>query len=286
VATWLVLLAAVQVVVFVGVWRFAVRSRHGQWLDTAALTGNTIGQDRIEGLVGSVLNAMSAVSLLAAMIFVGFIALIRGRVALAVVTTLFIAGANLSTQILKYVIDRPNFGVDPERAYAGNSLPSGHTAIAASVAVALVLVLPRRLRAGGALLGAAYTSLAGVATLSAGWHRPSDAVAALLVVGAWAAAAGLLLLLTQRDDAHSEPEDAHRLAVAVLAVAGLILLVLAALALGFTDGSTVSMPDDLGRRRLFAAYAGSAVGIAGGAALVMALVLATVHRVVPRHNGS
>ena len=284
-ASWLVLLVLVQLAAFVALWRFAVDTRHGQWLDTAALTGNTVGQHRIEGLVNGVLNAMSVLSLVAATAFIGFIALIRRRVALAVIAILFVAGANLSTQVLKYVIDRPNFGVDPERAYAGNSMPSGHTAIAASVAVALVLVLPRRLRPGGALLGAAYTALAGVATLSAGWHRPSDALGALLIVGAWAAVAGVLLLLTQREDAQSESEDGHRVAVVLLALLGLLLVVMAALALGFIDGSTLAMPADLGRRQLFVAYAGSAVGVAGCAALVISLVLATVHRVVPRHNG-
>jgi membrane-associated phospholipid phosphatase len=283
--TWLILLVVVQIVAFAAVWRFAVRTRHGQWLDTAALVGNTIGQDRIDGLVGTVLNAMSVVSLVAAIVFVGFIALIRGRVALAIMTTIFVIGANVTTQILKYVIVRPDFGVDPERATAGNSLPSGHTAIAASVAVALVLVLPRRLRPAGAIIGTAYTALAGVATLSAGWHRPSDAIASLLIVGGWAAIAGLLLLVVQRDDAQSESEDAHRITAILLGLIGLTLVVAATLALGFTDGSIQPMPDDLSRRRLFAAYAGSALGIAGTAALVMSLVLATVHRVVPRHQG-
>ena len=44
------------------------------------------------------------------------------------------------------MIYRPDLGVDPERAAAGNSLPSGHTTIAASVAVALVLVVPSKAR--------------------------------------------------------------------------------------------------------------------------------------------
>ncbi|MEH0826828.1 MULTISPECIES: phosphatase PAP2 family protein [Micromonospora] len=284
-AVWLVVLALIQTAAFGLVWRFAVHTELGQWLDTVALTGNRIGQDRIDGPVNTILNAMSVVSLLAATAVIGFIALIRGRKALAVTATLLIAGANVTTQLLKHYLVRPDFGIDPERAAAGNSLPSGHTTVAASVAVALILVLPRKLRVAGAFLGAGYAAVAGVATLSAGWHRPSDAVAAYLVVGAWAAVAGLVLLFFQREQAVVEPGDAHRVAGAVLGGAGVVALLASAVALSWlVDRSTVPV-EALGRRPLFIGYAGSAAGIAGTTAVVAALVLVVVHRLVPRWKG-
>ncbi|MET9303126.1 phosphatase PAP2 family protein [Micromonospora aurantiaca (nom. illeg.)] len=284
-AVWLVVLALIQTAAFGLVWRFAVHTELGQWLDTVALTGNRIGQDRIDGPVNTLLNAMSVVSLLAATAVIGFIALIRGRKALAVTATLLIAGANVTTQLLKYYLVRPDFGIDPERAAAGNSLPSGHTAVAASVAIALILVLPRKLRVAGAFLGAGYAAAAGVATLSAGWHRPSDAVAAYLVVGAWAAAAGLVLLFFQREQAVVEPGDAHRMAGAVLGGIGVVALLASAVALSWlVDRSTIPV-EALGRRPLFIGYAGSAAGIAGTIAVVAALVLVVVHRLVPRWKG-
>ncbi|MEV6519041.1 phosphatase PAP2 family protein [Micromonospora chalcea] len=284
-AVWLVVLALLQTAAFVVVWRFAVHTELGQWLDTVALTGNRIGQDRIDGPVDTLLNAMSVVSLLAATAVIGFIALIRGRKALAVTATLLIAGANVTTQVLKHFLVRPDFGIDPERAAAGNSLPSGHTSVAASVAVALILVLPRKLRAAGAFLGAGYAAAAGVATLSAGWHRPSDAVAAYLVVGAWAAVAGLALLVFQREQAVVEPGDAHRVAAAVLGGVGAVALLASALALSWlVDRSTIPV-EALSRRQLFVGYAGSAAGIGGTIAVVAALVLVVVHRLVPRWKG-
>jgi len=154
--------------------------------------------------------------------------------------------------------------------------------VAASVAVALVLALPARLRGVGGVVGAGFTALAGVATLSAGWHRPSDAVAALLVVGAWASAAGAVLVIAQRPAERDEAP--HWAAVAVLVVAALGFFVVAALALRWTDQVLTVPTDELSRRRLLAAYGGGAAGIAGTAALVMALVLATVHRVVPHSS--
>ncbi|MEV4543360.1 phosphatase PAP2 family protein [Micromonospora echinaurantiaca] len=284
-AVWLVVLAIVQAAALVAVWRVAMHTGLGQWVDTVALTGNRIGQDRIDEPVDRLLNAMSVVSLVATTAVIGFIALIRGRIALAVTATLLVVGANVSTQLLKYGLDRPDFGIDPQRAYAGNSLPSGHATVAASVAVALVLVLPRKVRALGALLGAGYAAVAGVATLSAGWHRPSDAVAAFLVVGVWAALAGLLLLALQRDQAQVSSADAHRVAAAVLGVGGALAVIGCALALSWLVDLRGTPPTELSRRPLFVGYAGSAAGIAGTMGLVMALVLTAVHRLVPRRPG-
>jgi membrane-associated phospholipid phosphatase len=265
---WLVVLTLAQAAAFLLVWRFAVHTQLGQWLDTVALTGNRIGQDRIDGPVGRILNAMSVVSLLVATAMIGFIALIRGRKALAVTATLLVLGANVSTQLLKLYLVRPDFDVDPERAAAGNSLPSGHTTVAASVAIALILVLPAKVRVLGAYLGAGYA-----------------AVAAYLIVGVWAAVGGLVLLAFQRPRAEVSIQDAHRPAAALLGLGGLLALVMSGLALAWLSARSGTPAGELARRPLFIGYAGSAAGIAGTIAVVAALVLAVVHRLVPRYQG-
>jgi membrane-associated phospholipid phosphatase len=285
-ALWLVAAAGAQMAGFLLVWWFFVRSEHGQLLDTVALAGNSIGRARVEGVVDTVLNAISVLSLAFATAVVTFIALVRRRIAVALGAILVIAGANLTTQLLKQAIYRPELGVDLERAAAGNSLPSGHTTIVASVAVALVLVLPAQQRGVGGVVGAIVAAGAGVATLSAGWHRPSDAVAALLVVGAWASVGGLVVIAAQRSHGAVDYSPPNVFAVLMLAVVGLALLAGAGVALGLTD-QVLSIPaDEIGRRRLLVAYAGGAMGIAGTAGLVIASVLATAHRVVPAVVGS
>nr|WP_230416174.1 phosphatase PAP2 family protein [Micromonospora tarapacensis] len=281
----MVVLALIQAAAFIAVWQFALHVEVGQWIDTVALTGNQIGRNHIDEPVDRILNAMSVVSLLAVTVMIGFIALIRGRIALAVAATLLIAGANVTTQLLKYGLTRPDYGVDPERMYVGNSLPSGHTTVAASVAVALVLVLPPKVRAFAAVIGAGYAATAGVATLSAGWHRPSDAVAAFLVVGVWGALAGLLLLVTQRERAEVAAGDAHRRTALLLGLGGVLALAACALALWWLVSLRATAPAELPRRPLFVGYAGGAAGIAGSMAVVMALMLTAVHRLVPRHQG-
>ncbi|GFJ96318.1 hypothetical protein Prum_099600 [Phytohabitans rumicis] len=183
--------------------------------------------------------------------------------------------------MLKHGLYRPDFGIDPERASAGNSFPSGHATVAMSVVVALVLVLPPRVRGLAAVAGAGYATVAGVATMSLGWHRPSDVAGAVLIVGGWAAAAGLLLVLAQGRDAYVRTGDAHPFAAVALMITGLALLAAAAWAYRATDAASTTPVDEMGRTTLLTAYAGAAAGIAGVTCTVLALTLATVHRIVP-----
>lgn len=105
--------------------------------------------------------------------------------ALAAVVT--VVGANVTTQVLKeHVFERP----DLLALGAPNSLPSGHTTVAASLALAVALSAPPLLRLPVAMLGVAGSVLVGTATIVTGWHRLSDVAAAVLVSGAWA---GLML---------------------------------------------------------------------------------------------
>ncbi|MEQ7127831.1 phosphatase PAP2 family protein [Actinopolymorpha sp. B11F2] len=302
-AVWLVLLAFAQVGALAVIWWVFVRTAGGQTLDAVALLGRSIGQTRVDGLVTRALNTITVVSVIAATVTIGFVALARRRYRLAVVATLLIVGANVTTQLLKRsVIERPDLGVEGVETNL-NSLPSGHTTVAASMAVAAVLVLPPRLRGGVALAGTCYAALVGIATLAEGWHRPSDAVAAFLVVGAWSAAAGFVLVVTERESERSTPpsgrerhcspasgtswsDGTHPYALTLLFVAGLAMLTVAAVALGITDQTPHPAPENLSWRRLFAAYSGAAAGIAGTACMVMVMVLATVHHVVPSRDTS
>jgi membrane-associated phospholipid phosphatase len=276
-AVWLLILASGELVCLLMIWRFFVASRTGQLLDTMALAGNSIGQAHTRDVVDTVLNTISVLSLAIATTVVGFIAVMRRRFALAVGAIVLIAGANITTQLLKHSLARPDLGVDEQRL--DNSLPSGHTTVVASVAAALVLVLPPAQRGAGAIIGAGLAALAGIATLSAGWHRPSDAVAALLVVGVWCNVAGLFILGTQHGYPGAGPTN--QFAVIALGIGAILLLAGATVAAVRTGQVLTIPPAELGRRRLLVAYAGGAMGVAGASAAVLAGVLTTAHRVVP-----
>jgi len=142
------------------------------------------------GLRGEALGLLEIVgipSVALAVVVLAGVALARGERTRAAAVVALVLGAQLTTQVLKAGLVRP--GDD-------NSLPSGHVTLVASLGVALVLVVPRLLRPFAALAAVAVTTVAGVATMLAGWHRPSDIVAALGVVAATAGVvtlAGVLL---------------------------------------------------------------------------------------------
>ncbi|HEY1487921.1 MAG TPA: hypothetical protein VGF84_17575, partial [Micromonosporaceae bacterium] len=65
-------------------------------------------------------------------------------------------------------------------------------------------------------------------------------------------------------------------------IVGAVALALAGLALWRTN-TVVDLPvDSLSQRAREIAYGGSAAGIVAASALMMAIILATVHRIVPR----
>lgn len=275
---WLLVVAAGCVLGVAGVHELFVHTWRGQQVDGAALRGAGIGRARIISEVRHVLDLVSVLALAAATATVGFIAVLRRRPGVALLVVLLIAGANLTTQVLKFaILSRPDLG---NSGPAHNTLPSGHTTVAMSVAVALVLVVPPAVRGLAAVVGAAFAAVMGVATLSAGWHRPSDAVAACLVVGGWAAVlgAGAAAVTPAPATGIGSPRDAHPLATSLLGVGALVCLAFGVTALLLTAGA---VPADLSRLRLFVAYAGGAATIAGTALAVMSALLVVVHRIVP-----
>lgn len=133
----------------------------------------------------------------------------RRREVLAAIVV--VAGANLTTQLLKTTLEHARhkaFEHGIELPWP-NSFPSGHTTAAASIAVALLLVVPAAHRFAAAVLGAGITAAVGFSVVILGWHYPSDVLGGLLVVGTWAfAALAWLRIRAGRDRAASTQE--HR----------------------------------------------------------------------------
>ena len=196
-ARWCLLLAVACALGLGAVYALAVRTAWGQRAGNAAIAG---GLDRAPGVVDYASVVLGVVSLprlaVATAVLVG-VGWWRGGWPLALGAGAVVGGANVATQVLKRgVFDRPSLmGVeDPFGSH--NSLPSGHATVALSLALAVVLLLPPRRRAtvGAPLLAAAV--FFGVLTVAAGWHRPSDVMAAdLVAVGVASLVAAALLWL-------------------------------------------------------------------------------------------
>lgn len=184
-------LVAVAAVVLGGVlaW-FVLLTPLGQRLDERAM--NTVVAGRETQLqVLSVLGYVSIGAIGLVSIVCVALALSRGRAALAIGALTIIAGANVTTQVLKRLLLERADLVDG--VVASNSFPSGHTTVIASGVGALCLVSPRWMRPLVVPVGAFAVALTGASTVVAGWHRPSDVVGAVLVTTAWTAAVSVLL---------------------------------------------------------------------------------------------
>ncbi|MEV7973465.1 phosphatase PAP2 family protein [Cellulomonas sp. NPDC089187] len=275
---WTVVVVLVAALATVACWRLFVGTEQGQSVDQAALEGAHIGQTRLWQVAEPVLDVVSVGFIVAAVLACGVVALLRRRWSLAVAAVVVLGGANISTQVLKKLVwDRPDWGHGPDF----NTLPSGHTTAAASVAVAVLLVVPPRARSWVAVLGAVYAAATGISTLVGQWHRPSDVIAALLVVLAWGALACLVPAVGVRADtrpptaavplATTRPigRAGDRIAVGLLLAAAVVTGAMGTVGLL----GTWRAADPLATRTsLLTAYAGGALGIVAVAALSFAVL--------------
>lgn len=178
---FLVLVGLIGLIVLVAV---TLHTTVGQALDQLVLETVRIAADRVSPLISLLRTSVSYVSVAAACVVVMFIAAARKRYALAARVGVLIIGANVTTQVLKtWILARPYLGIGPNLA---NSFPSGHSTVVLSVAFGLIIVASQRLRSIVEVGVAVASSLALIAILVSGWHRPSDVIGAILISFIWA----------------------------------------------------------------------------------------------------
>ncbi|GAA1824833.1 phosphatase PAP2 family protein [Nesterenkonia flava] len=182
---------------FIVIYEYFVRSSSGQLVDTVARLNAEYYDHPLPYLDPA--NPWIAFYIVAppALVFLG-ITLTRQKFVSALIAVGTVIGANLSTQVFKSTLyERPELGDFPTawtQDYLDNSLPSGHTTIAASVAVAVFLVGSPRQRPFLGVLAALWGGGWGTYIFIDNWHRPSDMVAAYLVVAIWALIGGWLIM--------------------------------------------------------------------------------------------
>jgi membrane-associated phospholipid phosphatase len=115
-----------------------------------------------------------------------------GRRREAVAALVVLAGANLTTQILKVVFENPHLLYEPRfeltrtNGFPGrDSFPSGHTTAIASIVIAALFAVPAPHRMTVEAVGLLLTAAVGISVVVLGWHFPTDVIGGLLVAGAW-----------------------------------------------------------------------------------------------------
>lgn len=213
--------AAASVLAFGCLYLVFVRTGNGQHLDQSALDHlgeSTASRDALS----TVLDIISIGGMAVVLAGCVAVALARRRWSLAVGAVVLVGAANLLTQVLKHqLLTRPDHGYGTT-----NSFPSGHTTVAASMTMAALLVVPRALRWLVAVVGSLSVAVTGVGTVVAGWHRPSDVVAALCVTLAVGSAVVGVLTVGQRADAGAPPAARTLAVIAALPLAAGVFLAL------------------------------------------------------------
>ena len=175
------LAAAVSVLAIVGLARTAVGTASGQRLDQLGSSGAKDHEGRLSQYAEIAVGTVSVPVISGLLVLAVLLVLLRRRPGLLLPIGTLVLGANLTTQVIKRVlVTREVLG--PGIEITPNSFPSGHTTLAATAMIALVLA-GGRARVVLAPLGVAWTTAAGIGTLVVGWHRPSDVIGAITGVG-------------------------------------------------------------------------------------------------------
>jgi membrane-associated phospholipid phosphatase len=231
-AAWVRRLAALAllcVLALGAVYAVAVRTTTGQEVEDAALSA--VGdRPELQQRADDDLRDLTERSLVVAAVVVVAIALVQRRPRLAVALVVLVGGSILTTEALKRVLlVRPPLA-SAAGALADNSFPSGHATVATALAVAFVLAVPPPWRGIATMPAAVYASVRGWQTVTAGWHRGSDVVGAVLVVMTWACAMGAVLVARQGIGRARSDSGLATLGAAAAGITAFVGAVMAALA--------------------------------------------------------
>ncbi|MBS5750307.1 phosphatase PAP2 family protein [Actinomyces sp. oral taxon 181] len=194
----------------------AVFTVTGQAIDTLSMEAAMRWAESLGAVGSTVTHIISVPAMVAVAGLIVLIAWLRRRPTLAGRALGMIVAANTTTQVAKLLIDRPDFHMS---AAILNSLPSGHTTVAMSLALALVMIAPEWFRGPAAWIGYIWTSLVGISVMVFGWHRPADVLVAMAICGFWA----LILCPLETRVRHGVPAQKT---MAVIAMASALITVL------------------------------------------------------------
>ena len=210
------------------------------------------------------------------------VALLRGRPRVAATVIALVAATSVSGEILKALLAHPRFPPIFDYPVGPDALPSGHATAAMSLALAGVLVAPRRARPFAAVVGAVLALGVGAAVIGVGWHFPSDVIAGYLLATAWAL--GLVAALQEADRRFPARERWASSTVArasdMVTTGGLALAAAAATTVGVVAVAGLLLTDT-SSAECFAREHTSFVVVAGGiasAALVLPVAVAGAAR--------
>ena len=184
-----------------GVWWLGVRTMEGQsyedmvWSKFDAALPGWLEPVVHVFTISTVVVATSVIMSIIALV----VLIVRKRWLLIAQLAVFGGICFAAAELLKPLLPRPyliNLESNPN-----NSAPSGHVILAATAGAILLCAVPRMCRALVAVIGWAYAVLVGLSVIAGQWHRPTDVIMALLIVGG----VGMLMLAATFANGMDEP---------------------------------------------------------------------------------
>ena len=157
----------------------------GRTLDSLSLHGrmSTGWSARTADLI--VLELISVATLGLALVALILVGGARGRWQLGLRSVAAVLGAIASAEVLKRALPSYNEWAGEWSRSGGGGFPSGHAIVVTSIALAVLSISSdswRRRLVGPLVAG---TAIATTATVTVGWHRPSDVLGSLFLATAW-----------------------------------------------------------------------------------------------------
>jgi membrane-associated phospholipid phosphatase len=208
-----------------GVWLLAFQTGVGARLDSTVLGGFTgLRGSRVEPVAATAAHLADPIPFALLALGLVAVAMARHRPRHALVVAVVLAGANVTTQLLKQPAAAPRPADAPPFAPLADAWPSGHTTAAMTLALCLVVVAPARYRPLAAAAGGMYAVAQAYGLLVMGWHYPSDVVGAFGVATGWLAlGVAALRVTTGRTEASGLSGRTVFAPAAVVALAGAAL---------------------------------------------------------------
>lgn len=178
---------------FVATFLVALHTGRGLHDDAALfhhVYGNTALPVRAAGAARRLLLGIDAAFVVVAASLLAVLSIVQRRLDRAVAAVAIVVCSVGTAEVLKHGLPRLDAAIPAGRP---PTFPSGHTSIAVSLGLALVLAAPPVLRPAAALVGAAYAAGIGLSVILLGWHFPSDVVGSFFICGFWAAAIAAVL---------------------------------------------------------------------------------------------
>ncbi len=200
-----------------------VRLGAGQWLDDVALDGRKSTRLAARRAVAAAVRLLTPA---AVVVVTGWSVVVAARLR-GVAAALAAGAATLATvalaRVLKSGLPRDDRLVE---SFVGpeNSYPSGHTAVAVTLALMAISVSPPRWRAAVTTAAVVAIGFHTVGMAGTGWHRPSDLVGGIGLAVMVSAIASLVVVRSWRGTVEDPPSqwfaDSRRAGIVVgLAVA-------------------------------------------------------------------